>query len=258
MHEKKFNDIELVEEYRKCRKCRVVAEKFGCSDETVRRALIKYNEPRVIKHPRPETKPRTVTQDEISAILVEYYFTSANINDLAKAFKRSQGVISRIIREKGQGVKYNPYNSPKITDDELVNDAKIFDGYQICHKYGISPDRLRKRAKKIGVEINWPCSNRKWTQRAAHYGCDSSMIDKSITMEKLRERDGDICQICGLPVVDSDINNGHAGRMYPTLDHIIPLSKGGSHTWDNVQLAHMSCNAGKQNRVGITVKRKEA
>ena len=43
----------------------------------------------------------------------------------------------------------------------------------------------------------------------------------------------------------TDIKNGHIGRHYPTLDHIIPLSKGGSHTWDNVQLAHMGCNAGK-------------
>lgn len=34
-----------------------------------------------------------------------------------------------------------------------------------------------------------------------------------------------------------------------TLDHIIPLSKGGTHTWDNVQLAHMSCNAGKCDRL---------
>ena len=54
-----------------------------------------------------------------------------------------------------------------------------------------------------------------------------------------------ICQICGKPTDKDDITNGHIGRLYPTLDHIIPLSKGGTHTWDNVQLAHMSCNAGK-------------
>ena len=32
---------------------------------------------------------------------------------------------------------------------------------------------------------------------------------------------------------------------YPTVDHIVPLSKGGTHTWNNVQLAHMACNSGK-------------
>jgi 5-methylcytosine-specific restriction endonuclease McrA len=32
----------------------------------------------------------------------------------------------------------------------------------------------------------------------------------------------------------------------PTVDHIIPLAKGGTHTWDNVQLAHWSCNSDKR------------
>lgn len=30
-----------------------------------------------------------------------------------------------------------------------------------------------------------------------------------------------------------------------TLDHIIPLSKGGSHTADNLQCAHFMCNSKK-------------
>lgn len=34
-----------------------------------------------------------------------------------------------------------------------------------------------------------------------------------------------------------------------SIDHIRPLSKGGTHTWDNVQLAHLKCNIKKGNRV---------
>jgi 5-methylcytosine-specific restriction endonuclease McrA len=34
----------------------------------------------------------------------------------------------------------------------------------------------------------------------------------------------------------------------PTVDHIIPLARGGSHTWDNVQLAHHLCNSLKGDR----------
>lgn len=254
----KFDEIELVREYEKCRKCRIVAEKFGCSDETVRRALIKYNVPRVLRNPSPVTKKREIDQDETDLILATYYFTSATINDLAKEFKRSQTIISRLIKEKGHGLKECSVNAKKISDDEIRTEAGLLDAYQICSKYGISPERLARRAKAIGVDLKWTKSWRRWSDRALAYGCDKSKIDKTITIERLRARDGDICQICGLPVDDTDISNGHARSMYPTLDHIIPLSKGGSHTWDNVQLAHMRCNAGKCNRVGITVKRREA
>ena len=35
--------------------------------------------------------------------------------------------------------------------------------------------------------------------------------------------------------------------MSASLDHIVPLSRGGTHTLDNVQLAHLACNERKHN-----------
>lgn len=32
---------------------------------------------------------------------------------------------------------------------------------------------------------------------------------------------------------------------YPTIEHIIPISNGGVHSWDNVKLAHFRCNCKK-------------
>lgn len=40
------------------------------------------------------------------------------------------------------------------------------------------------------------------------------------------------------------------GPTYPSLDHIVPLSKGGTHAADNVQLACMQCNRKKWTRLG--------
>lgn len=57
------------------------------------------------------------------------------------------------------------------------------------------------------------------------------------------DRDLWMCQLCHGPV-RQDLP-GHHGRA-PTLDHIKPLSKGGTHEPSNVQLAHLSCNAGKR------------
>ena len=34
-----------------------------------------------------------------------------------------------------------------------------------------------------------------------------------------------------------------------TTNHIVPVSAGGPHTWDNVQLACMRCNSVKSDKV---------
>ena len=76
--------------------------------------------------------------------------------------------------------------------------------------------------------------------RAERYGVE---YDPSITLDALIERDGNICKICG-ELCDKDDRrwrNG-IGPLYPTIDHIIAMANGGSHTWDNVQLAHAYCN----------------
>ena len=60
-------------------------------------------------------------------------------------------------------------------------------------------------------------------------------------------------QICGRPcdyedyTVDGDIFI--AGNWYPSIDHVIPVSKGGRHSWDNVKLAHRLCNTVKSNKL---------
>jgi 5-methylcytosine-specific restriction endonuclease McrA len=36
--------------------------------------------------------------------------------------------------------------------------------------------------------------------------------------------------------------------MAASLDHVIPISRGGSHTYANVQCAHLGCNVRKNNR----------
>lgn len=54
-------------------------------------------------------------------------------------------------------------------------------------------------------------------------------------------RDGWRCQLCKRPVS----RRPKSRSMWPTLDHIVPLSAGGSHEYPNVQLAHMICNQRK-------------
>lgn len=81
----------------------------------------------------------------------------------------------------------------------------------------------------------------------------AALIDKDITLEKLSERDGNRCHICGMKVLQDDyvIKDGTmvCGDWYPSIDHVEPLSRGGRHAWDNVRLAHRRCNYMKRDRV---------
>lgn len=74
--------------------------------------------------------------------------------------------------------------------------------------------------------------------------------DTDISLERLFKRDGGICYLCGRMCEwdDGAERDGTfiAGDCYPSVDHVIPVSKGGTHTWDNIKLAHRSCNLAKR------------
>lgn len=55
-------------------------------------------------------------------------------------------------------------------------------------------------------------------------------------MLKVVRRDGQICRICNKPVADDQVE----------FDHIIPFSKGGPLTADNIRLTCRSCNRKKR------------
>ena len=74
--------------------------------------------------------------------------------------------------------------------------------------------------------------------------------DTSISLIKLIDRDDNICHICNKICDINDYYVDDNGTIitrnsYPSIDHVIPLSKGGTHTWDNIKLAHRLCNTRK-------------
>lgn len=82
-----------------------------------------------------------------------------------------------------------------------------------------NPDRIRSHnANRRAWRINQLVEN----------------VDRKVVFE----RDNGICHIC-LDVVDPA--DWH-------LDHIIPLSKGGPHSYDNTAVSHPFCNESKNNK----------
>ena len=59
-------------------------------------------------------------------------------------------------------------------------------------------------------------------------------------------RDGWTCQLCMTPL---NMNAHVPEPDAPTIDHITPLARGGTHEPDNVQAAHFLCNSLKGDRI---------
>ena len=91
-------------------------------------------------------------------------------------------------------------------------------------------------------------SNHDTNRRLRMY--NNSKKTDNIQLEILAKRDNNICWICHKKVDWKDCyikSNGVfvAKGNYPSKDHVIALANGGSHTWDNVRLAHCKCNTEK-------------
>lgn len=86
-------------------------------------------------------------------------------------------------------------------------------------------------------------------RREVKHRMRGAVVDKDITLMGLYTRDKGVCYLCGgvCDWNDYKVTEGTTicGDNYPSIDHVIPLSKGGKHAWANVRLAHRSCNTKK-------------
>lgn len=107
----------------------------------------------------------------------------------------------------------------------------------------ISLNRSKIYARKKKYDANNVDSKREAARRyrAKKFTTEIERIDKL----KVFERDGYICQLCGTGVLPY-VHYQHP--LYPSLDHKVPLSKGGGHTYSNIQTAHRGCNSCKRDR----------
>jgi 5-methylcytosine-specific restriction endonuclease McrA len=75
-------------------------------------------------------------------------------------------------------------------------------------------------------------------KRAEQFGVQYEPISKVLVFQ----RDSYRCGICG---EQTDHTVDFPDPLAPTLDHVVPMSKGGPHLYSNVQCAHFECNKRK-------------
>lgn len=197
-------------------------------------------------------------------VLVAYYLDGNSASKTAEHFGVNLRRVTRAINEAGvnrarrERVDRDEYKH-EVSGDEYLDETLVC---QECgreftrHEYAINSGRKNRIANWTPSYCCVDCMLRasRRSGRAQRRRRERKLTYKSIPLNALIERDGGICQICGEPI---DATDGwfderdvfHIGRNYPTVDHIIPLMRGGDNTWDNVQLAHLHCNSAKRDRV---------
>jgi 5-methylcytosine-specific restriction endonuclease McrA len=81
---------------------------------------------------------------------------------------------------------------------------------------------------------------------AQHHGRAGRPWVRLTKQVKLRALNGEPCWLCGHPI---DVTLHHLDPWSFTVDHVVPLSRGGSgNDPANVRPAHRRCNLGRGNR----------
>lgn len=137
---------------------------------------------------------------------------------------------------------------------QLINCLKLVSEIQKpkeCSVCGTVFYSQYKTQKYCCDECRRKANNKKWNRKDWERVKDKSLyIDSDITLIRLYKRDHGRCWICGGKTnwndwSISDNGNKYPGATYPVRDHVIPLARGGEHSWENVRLAHWECNANK-------------
>jgi hypothetical protein len=134
-------------------------------------------------------------------------------------------------------------------DVKISNHGKVFQLNKYCSidcnnerkihikKYHKIKSRKHRRIKE----------DKQWAKK---YGNKYEPISRMILYRKHQY----ICTSCGVKCVHPNKDNYNQSNA-ATLDHIIPKSKGGSHTYDNVTLLCRSCNTIKSDKILLDYKR---
>lgn len=110
-----------------------------------------------------------------------------------------------------------------------------------CRAKGLCSGCYNKGRRAVGLDAQ-PWNDRRrdayHRRRALQAGASTG---RPVILADIRQRDASRCHLCGKRVGEK----AWPHPMSPSLDHVVPLSKGGAHDPDNVKLAHLRCNVEK-------------
>lgn len=160
-------------------------------------------------------------------------------------------------REKAKAIKLLRIQLSKVTIAKRKKGSRL--GYleslegHVCVECGVTFTATQLGNKYCSKRCSSRVGDR--TKRARRrLRINSNGLVDAITLGELMNRDNNECYLCNEECDRDDYvisDEGHfvVGMNYPSVDHVMPIAKGGTHTWDNVRLAHHYCNTLKNDRL---------
>lgn len=103
----------------------------------------------------------------------------------------------------------------------------------------------RNKARKLAQNAEWIREHPSYSKRRASIR-RKAIVAEDIDLTWLKQRDT-YCYLCG-EEMNYDLLWPHP--LSKSIDHVIPLSKGGLHITDNVAYTHLRCNIKKGSKIG--------
>lgn len=95
----------------------------------------------------------------------------------------------------------------------------------------------------------WPGLTSLWTSKTRRKARITRARGRPVNRQSILDRDEWLCHICRLPIPsDATVPDPLAA----TLDHVVPLARGGAHDPSNIAAAHFGCNVRKGDRLLAT------
>jgi len=130
----------------------------------------------------------------------------------------------------------------KQENKERVIESKLLWYYNNRDKAILSSREYRRKDNEAVKQ-----RTAKWFRENKNKACEYVRRRDALKMEnrvgvvcydEILRRDCGICHICGKPVMS---------KLH--FDHIVPLSRGGMHSMDNIAVSHSKCNLRKNNKL---------
>jgi 5-methylcytosine-specific restriction endonuclease McrA len=209
----------------------------------------------ICKRDLPLEEFRTITASSQGG-RYRYVQPSHDCRDCNKAYKREQ----RRKKAEAEGRLFvsrddmDARRAQRSADNEMRKAARqllLRAAWAICRAFrALSVDaraermarRVRQQRERYHTDPEYWAARKalKIRRKRAQEGTEVERV----SLLRVAERDGWVCSLCGGVVKRTSDDT----RETWSMDHVVPLSKGGHHTYENVRLAHRGCNSAKGNR----------
>lgn len=193
----------------RCRECHAAYDK-----EYRRQNLQRIKATKLVYNKRPE----------VIAHRNEYFATRGKELPSKTKEKRAE-------YRKRRGDKHREYNRAYSKTEKARAQKRIYSRQYGQENKAIMRDKLRERRQRNPQKANDACIRYKARKFNAP---QVEIIDRSAIIA----RDNSTCYLCDKYLEPKQI----------TLDHVIPLARGGTHTADNLKVACRSCNSQKHKK----------